>query len=105
MLEHPGARPTEKEVKTVDSTKDSAVGVRVKRGMDLVGNVTQHGDLFVVAGSGSNYTVSLNNINGETCECKDWKRHGFGHTCKHIYAVTIFAARGCRRAPKPRRHR
>ncbi len=75
-------------------TQDSAVRGRVKRGLSLVDKVKRHGDLFIVAGRGGNYTVSLYNVNGECCECKDWKRHGFGHTCKHIYAVTIANARG-----------
>ena len=75
-------------------TQDTAVAGRVKRGIALVGNVKRHGDLFVVAGNGGNYTVSLDNINGDTCECKDWKNHGWGHSCKHIVAATIANARG-----------
>lgn len=79
-------------------TQDTAVSGRVKRGIALVGNVKRHGDLYVVTGNGGNYTVSLDNANGETCECRDWKLHferdGFGHICKHIVAVTIANARG-----------
>lgn len=73
--------------------KDTAVKARVRRGMALTGKVKQHGDLYIVAGRGGNYTVSLDNINGECCECVDWKNHGFGHTCKHIVAVTIANAK------------
>lgn len=77
-------------------TVDSAVKARCKRGLELVrrGRVTQHGDLYIVEGSrGWFYTVNLENINGETCGCKDWKKYGFGHTCKHIAAVSIVAAK------------
>ncbi len=74
-------------------TQDTAVSGRIKRGIAFVGKVKRCGDLYIVAGNSGNYTVSLDNINGETCECKDWRRHGFGHTCKHIYAVTIANAK------------
>ena len=77
--------------------QDTAVAGRVKRGIALVDRVKRHGDLFVVAGNGGNYTVNLENINGETCECKDWRRRferdGFGHLCKHIVAATIANAK------------
>lgn len=78
-------------------TQDTAVAGRVKRGMTLVDRVKRCGDLFIVAGNGGSYTVCLDNVNGETCECKDWRRHlerdGFGHICKHIVAATIANAR------------
>lgn len=81
----------------VQDTVDTAgIKARCRRGMQLAreGKVARHGDLFVVRGRMGNYTVSLNHQTyGETCECKDWRKHGFGHSCKHIYAVTIAAAK------------
>ncbi len=78
---------------TVDRTEVNRIKARVRRGMALVDRVKRHGDLYIVAGNGGNYTVSLDNVNGETCECVDWKQHSFGHTCKHIVAVTIANAK------------
>ena len=76
---------------------EPTVKVRVRRGIAIVDKVKRHGDLYIVAGNGGNYTVSLDNVNGETCECRDWKLHfeweGFGHVCKHIVAVTIANAK------------
>ena len=78
-----------------DTAVDAAVKARVRRGMGLVDNVERHGDLYTVKASGRDwwYTVSLDNSNGETCQCKDWREHGFGHICKHIYAVTLVVAK------------
>ncbi len=77
-----------------DIAVEPTVKVRVRRGMALVDNVKQHGDLWIVRSSNGNqsYTVNLDNVNGETCSCPDWKEHGFGHICKHIYAVAIVVA-------------
>lgn len=74
---------------------DAGMKARCKRGLQLAkdGRVTRHGDLYVVRGRTGNYTVNLENINGETCGCKDWRKHGWGHTCKHIVAVTVVAAK------------
>ena len=86
-------------------TQDSATAARIKRGIELVGNVERHGDLYTVESSdgGFWYTVNLDNANGETCECKDWQRHGFGHVCKHIVACTVYAARAaCRPTARPK---
>ncbi len=82
----------------MDAVQDTATVGRCRRGIELArrGHVERHGDLFTVESSGGGffYTVSLDHEHGETCECKDWRRHGFGHSCKHIYAATIAAARG-----------
>ncbi len=80
----------------IESTATDAVKARCKRGVQLAreGKVKKHGDLYIVEGSmGWFYTVNLENINGETCGCKDWKKYGFGHTCKHIIACTIVEAK------------
>ena len=93
--------------------KCSGTEARIKRGIALAqqGAVRRAGDLFLVDSSDGRqtYTVSINNINGETCQCEDWRHHGFGHVCKHITATTYALAKGlCRRAktarPKQVRH-
>ncbi len=93
MLSHPVARTN-----GVNPLIEKSVTQRVQRGRAIVGQVQRHGDLFTVEGKGGTYTVSLDNVNGEVCECKDWQRHydrnGFGHICKHIFAVTIANAKG-----------
>jgi len=38
----------------------------------------------------------------ETCGCKDYQRRE--EACKHVYAVSIYNARGCRRCSKIIRH-
>ena len=81
----------------VQDTVAEATVKRVERGMVLaaLGQVRKHGDRYVVQSSckGRYYIVNLDNENGECCECKDWKRNGFGHSCKHIFAATLVAAR------------
>ena len=77
---------------------ENSVAQRVKRGLGLVDRVKRHGDLYIVAGNASNYTVNLDHGTiGETCTCPDWKthfdRHGVSRTCKHLVAVTISNAR------------
>ncbi len=96
-------RPGPQKVEaTVDTKKDTQTATRIKRAMNLVGNVEAHGDLYTVESSegGFWYTVDLE---GETCSCKDYQRRE--EACKHIYAVTIFRARQCKRTRKPRRCR
>lgn len=91
---------------------EGSVARRVAKGMDLVGAVTAHGDLYVVHGETGNYTVCLDHQTyGETCSCPDWKvnvleRGNLDHRCKHIIATTIYNARlnNCRRGPKIIRH-
>jgi hypothetical protein len=87
---------------------DEATMKRVERGRKLVDQVERHGDLHIVKSAGKverYYTISLDNINGECCECADWQRHGFGHVCKHIYAVVMFESRRHKTArPKVIRH-
>jgi hypothetical protein len=91
----------------------SVDAARIRRGIDLAkaGAVRQAGDLFLVDSSDGRrtYTVGLDNVNGETCQCEDWRHHGFGHVCKHIAGTTYALAKGlCRRAktarPKQVRH-
>ena len=91
----------------------SADAARIRRGIALAqqGAVRQAGDLFLVDSSDGQqtYTVALDNVNGETCQCPDWRHHGFGHVCKHIAGTTYALAKGlCRRAktarPKQVRH-
>ena len=86
----------------MDTMKDTATANRIKRGMDLVGSVERHGDLYTAEASSGGlwYTV---NLEGETCSCRDYQRRE--EACKHIYAVTIFRARQCKRIRKPRRCR
>ena len=45
----------------MDTKKDTVTADRIKRGMDLVGNVEAHGDLYTVKSSegGFWYTVNL----------------------------------------------
>lgn len=89
---------------------EGSVARRVAKGLDLVGAVTPHGDLFIVRGDTGNYTVSLDHQTyGETCSCPDWRNEvlrkgNTGHVCKHLFATTLFLARGCRRGPKILRH-
>jgi hypothetical protein len=85
----------------VDTKKDTATANRIKRALDLVDRVEAHGDLYTVESSegGFWYTVDLE---GQRCSCKDYRRRE--EACKHLYAVTIFNARGCRRGPKLIRH-
>jgi hypothetical protein len=87
----------------IESSIDDATMKRIARGRALVANVEEHGDLYTVKASDHEwyYTVSLDNINGECCECEDWRQHGFGHICKHIYAVVMFESR-CRRTARPK---
>ena len=91
----------------------SADNARIRRGIALAqqGTVRQAGDLSLVESSDGQqtYTVSLYNVNGETCQCEDWRHHGFGHVCKHIAGTTYALAKGlCRRSktarPKQVRH-
>ena len=86
----------------MDSTKDSGTVARIKRGLTLVGNVEAHGDLYTVESSEGGFWYTVN-LEGETCSCRDYRRGE--EACKHIYAVTIFQARRCRRDRKPRRSR
>lgn len=78
-----------------DTVNQAGIKARCRRGLQLArdGKVTKHGDLYVVRGRTGNYTVSLENINGESCQCKDWQRYGFGHTCKHIAACSVVASK------------
>ena len=81
----------------------SVDAARIRRGIALAqqGAVRQAGALFLVDSSDGRqtYTVSINNINGETCQCEGWRHHGFGHVCKHISAASFALAKGlCRRA-------
>jgi uncharacterized Zn finger protein len=82
----------------------SADAARIRRGIDLAkaGAVRQAGDLFLVDSSDGQqtYTVSLDNINGETCSCPDWRHHGFGHVCKHVAGTTYALAKGLCRSAK-----
>ena len=78
---------------------ENSVAQRVQRGIALVDRVQRHGDLYIVAGNGGNYTVNLDHDTiGETCTCPDWKvhfeRYGVSRTCKHLVAVTVANARG-----------
>lgn len=79
---------------------------RAVRGLALFhsGEVSEHGDLFVVRGTGRNYTVSI--VEDEPrCDCPDFQARR--EVCKHGYAVVVHAAKGrCRRqrtAPRPDR--
>ncbi len=72
---------------------------RAERGIVLFreGAVSEHGDLFVVRGGSRKYTVSLDR---ETCTCPDFGKRR--ETCKHLFAVVVYAAKqGCRRAARP----
>ena len=91
--------------------QSSADAKRVKRGIALAnaGAAVKHGDLYVVAGT-RNYTVSLPQDGEPRCDCPDFAKRR--QTCKHGYAVVVFASRrACRRrktAAKPktdRRHK
>ncbi len=75
------------------------LSTREQRGLALFreGAVSEHGDLFVVRGGSRKYTVSLDR---ETCTCPDFGKRR--ETCKHLFAVVVYAAkRRCRRAARP----
>ncbi len=72
---------------------------REQRGIELYreGAVSERGDLFVVRGGSRKYTVSLDR---ETCTCPDFGKRR--ETCKHLFAVVVYAAKKrCRRAARP----
>lgn len=89
---------------------EASIQRRVAKGLELVGRVSAHGDLYIVHGETGNYTVNLDHQTySETCSCPDWKvnvldRDNLDHRCKHIIATTIYNARNCRRGPKILRH-
>ena len=90
----------------MDTKKDTVTADRIKRGMDLVGNVEAHGDLYTVKSSEGGFWYTVN-LEGETCSCRNYQRRE--EACKHLYAVTIIQAPQCKRIRKPRccrlRHR
>ena len=71
-----------------------------------------HGDYYGVQSSSRADVVHMVTLThpelGEVCRCEDWQEHfkatGEGRSCRHIFAVTIFEARNCRRGPKILRH-
>lgn len=75
--------------------QDTALSARCKRGVALAlaeGGVRRQGDVYTVKSSGRHrYTVKLDNTNGETCQCDDYRKREA--TCKHIVAVTVYVAK------------
>ncbi len=78
-------------MQTQDTAVQPAVKDRVRRGIALAGNVERHGDLYTVEASGGGFWYTVN-LDGETCSCKDYQRRQ--EACKHLYAVTLVAAKG-----------
>lgn len=76
---------------------EQAIKDRVARALTLP-PATRHGDLWIVEGTSSNYTVSLDHphaVDGVACfSCPDREHYGIDHQvpCKHILRATIDAA-------------
>jgi hypothetical protein len=92
-------RTTAKELGVPMQKQDTAIRDRALRGTALfrAGAVEAHGDVFTVKGTARHYTVSLPEDGDPRCDCPDFAKRR--ETCKHGYAVVIFASRDrCRRA-------